>query len=172
MAVNAIYICNFLIFKTYFWKTGVTHRWLASHINIIILYYLNPWVVHSAWQLDGDESSAQIGPVRNIKPLCPTRWLVRMPAINATLQQYKLILQTLEEAQLTCSSDVSARAAGLQRRFQDPNTVMCLILAQHVIEPLECLNRALYTFSENDGSWYVGVSENCEVPNAKFSTRQ
>lgn len=50
---------------------------------------------------DSDEPSEQVGPVRNIKSLCPTRWLVRMPAINATLQQYKLILRTLQEAQLT-----------------------------------------------------------------------
>ena len=90
-----------------------------------------------------DESTIQVGPVRNIKPLCPTRWLVRMPAINATLQQYKLILRTLQEAQLTCSSDVSVRAAGLQKRFQNPSTVMCLIMAQNVIEPLESLNRSL-----------------------------
>jgi hypothetical protein len=33
--------------------------------------------------------------VRNIKPLCPTRWLVRVPAINATLDQYLLSLRTL-----------------------------------------------------------------------------
>jgi hypothetical protein len=38
---------------------------------------------------------------------------------------------------------VSVRAAGLQRRFQDSNTIMCLIMAQYVIEPLEGLNRAL-----------------------------
>lgn len=92
---------------------------------------------------DSDEPSEQIGPVRNIKPLCPTRWLVRMPAINATLQQYKLILQTLEEAQQTCSSEVSVRAVGLQRRFQNPSTVMCLTMAQHVVDPLESLNRSL-----------------------------
>jgi len=34
-------------------------------------------------------------------------------------------------------------ATGLLRRFQDPSTVMCLAMAQHVIEPLESLNRSL-----------------------------
>jgi len=89
------------------------------------------------------EPLAPVGPVRNIKPLCPTRWLVRMAAINATLSQYDAILKTLEEAPATCSAEVSVRAAGLLRRFQDPSTVMCLTMAQHVIEPLESLNRSL-----------------------------
>ena len=66
-----------------------------------------------------------------------------MPAINATLDQYSVILQALEEAQSTCSSEVSVRAAGLLHRFQDPATVMCLSMAQHAIEPLESLNRSL-----------------------------
>jgi len=62
----------------------------------------------------------------------PTTRLVRIPAINATLQQ----------VQLTSSSDASVRDAGLQR-FQNPSTVICLPVAQHVIEPLGSLNRSL-----------------------------
>ena len=89
------------------------------------------------------EPLAPVGPVRNIKPLCPTRWLVRLAAINATLSQYGAILKTLNEAQATCSAEVSVRAAGLLRRFQYPSTVMCLTMAQRVIEPLESLNRSL-----------------------------
>jgi len=92
---------------------------------------------------DIDERNQQIGPVRSIKPLCPTRWLVRIPAINATLSQYGDVLRTLEEARLTCSSEVAARAGGLLRRFQDPATFVCLSMAQRVIAPLESLNRSL-----------------------------
>jgi hypothetical protein len=33
--------------------------------------------------------------VSNIKPLCPTRWLVRIPAIQAILQQYDTILSEI-----------------------------------------------------------------------------
>lgn len=75
-------------------------------------------------------SSDNEGPVHNIKPLCPTRWLVRIPAIQATLQQYGLILDTLKETRSVCSNEVSARASGLYNRFQDGATMMCLIMAQ------------------------------------------
>ena len=92
---------------------------------------------------DHDSDCASTAPVRNIKPLCPTRWLVRLPAVNATLNQYELILKTLEDAQSSCSSEVSARAASLLRRFQDPATVMSLTVARNVIEPLESLNRSV-----------------------------
>lgn len=88
-------------------------------------------------------SSDNEGPVYNIKPLCPTRWLVRIPAIRATLQQYGLIRDTHKETRFVCSCKVSARALGLYNRFQDGATIMCLTLAQRVIEPLECLNKAL-----------------------------
>jgi len=57
-----------------------------------------------------------------------------MAAINATLSQYDAILKTLKEAQATFSAEVSVRAAGILRRFQDPSTAMCLTMAQHVID--------------------------------------
>lgn len=90
------------------------------------------------------ESDCQsTGPVRNIKPLCPTRWLVRVRAISATLDQYALILQTLEEAKSTCSPEVSVRASGLLTKFQDPTTLLGLNIAQVVLSALESLNRSL-----------------------------
>jgi len=82
-------------------------------------------------------------PMRNIKPLCPTRWLVRVPAINATLEQYSSILETLEEAKGTCSPEVSARASGLLATFRNPVTLIGLKMAQDVFTPLESVNRSL-----------------------------
>jgi len=90
-----------------------------------------------------DADCQPTGPVRNIKPLCPTRWLVRVRAISATLDQYALILQTLEEAKSTCSTEVSARASGLLTKFQDPTTLLGLNTAQVVLSALESLNRSL-----------------------------
>ena len=66
-----------------------------------------------------------------------------MPAINATLEQYWSILETLEEAQYTCSPEVSARASGLLARFRDPVTLIGLKMAQDVLSPLESVNRSL-----------------------------
>ena len=92
---------------------------------------------------DDNHVDSIAAPVRSMKPLCPTRWLVRIPAINATLDQYALILKTLDEAQTSCSPEVSARASGLHARFQDPKTLLSLIMAQAILGPLESLNRAL-----------------------------
>jgi len=42
---------------------------------------------------------------------------------------------------------VRMRAAGLLNKFQEGNTLMCLVTAAKVVEPLECLNRALQSKS-------------------------
>jgi len=85
--------------------------------------------------------------VRNIKPLCPTRWLVRVKAINATLDQYSLILESLEEAKSSCSPEVSTRASGLLARFKDPATLLGLNMAQAILSPMESLNKCLQSSS-------------------------
>ena len=90
---------------------------------------------------EGEESTT--APVRSIKPLCSTRWLVRVAAIDATLHQYQLILQTLDQAKDNCSPEVSSKASGLLDRFQAGSTLLCLNMAQVVLAPLECLNRSL-----------------------------
>lgn len=64
------------------------------------------------------------GPAKSIKPLCPTRWLVRLKAIQATLKQYDLILSTLREAQSACSTEVSVKACGLLHRFSDGEVLL------------------------------------------------
>jgi hypothetical protein len=80
---------------------------------------------------------------RNIRPLCPTRWLVRLPAIVSVLTQYASILRALEEAHDACSPEVSSTASGLLSKFEDGTTLANLLMAKDVIEPLETLNRSL-----------------------------
>jgi len=41
--------------------------------------------------------------VHKIKPLCPTRWLVRVDAISGVLDQYEEILETLKEISASTS---------------------------------------------------------------------
>ena len=50
---------------------------------------------------------------RNIKPLCPTRWLVRLPATVAVLTQYGSILTALAEAHDACSPEVASTVSSL-----------------------------------------------------------
>ena len=69
---------------------------------------------------------------------------MRVPAIEAALQQYATILRSLTEAQETCSSEVAARARGLHRRFGDGSMLVCLMIADDMlVAPLEFLNRSL-----------------------------
>ena len=55
--------------------------------------------------------ASEITSMRKIKPLCPTRWLVRVPAIKNILDQYENVLQSLEEMGAS-SGTMSARANG------------------------------------------------------------
>ncbi len=52
-----------------------------------------------------------------LKPLCPTRWTVRTPAIDAILGQYEAVLAALEEMASSNTSDTASRANGLHERF-------------------------------------------------------
>jgi hypothetical protein len=100
-------------------------------------------------------SSCEDVPTKSIKPLCPTRWLVRLKAIKATLQQYGLILSTLEEAESACSTEVSVKASGMLHRFLKGEVVLSLNIAAKILEPLECLNRA----TQSPKATVVGIVE-------------
>lgn len=81
-------------------------------------------------------------PYMSLKPLCPTRWVVRNRAITAVLNQYELVLTGLKEISLGSSSTAST-ANGLKEQFFKGKTVLGLILASAVISELEVLNTAL-----------------------------
>lgn len=83
------------------------------------------------------------GSFRTLKPLCPTRWLMRVAAIRAVIGQYEEVLQSLEEMAASGSSDTCRTARGLLERFQKGQVVLGLFLASQVLEHLECLNRSL-----------------------------
>ncbi len=83
------------------------------------------------------------GSFRTLKPLCPTRWLMRVVAIQAVVGQYEEVLQSLEEMAASGSSDTCKTARGLLERFQKGQVLLGLFLASQVLEELECLNRSL-----------------------------
>ena len=77
-----------------------------------------------------------------LRPLCPTRWTVRVKAINHVLQQYESILQALEEM-ASSHGDSASRAAGLLEQFRQGNTLLALIMAADVVGVMEILNASL-----------------------------
>jgi len=90
------------------------------------------------------QSDHGISKVQKIRPLCPTRWLVRVSAIQALIAQYELVLDCLEEMSLPAAgSNVSARASGLWNQLSKGSTWLALKMAIRVFGPLEMLNRSL-----------------------------
>jgi len=82
------------------------------------------------------------GSFTTLKPMCPTRWTVRVAAVHAVLNQYAAVLLSLEEMAST-GSESATKANGLLDRFQKGNTVLGLHLALEVLEEMECLNKSL-----------------------------
>ncbi|KAJ1147935.1 hypothetical protein NDU88_000776 [Pleurodeles waltl] len=80
--------------------------------------------------------------VLKIKPLCPTRWTVRVKAVQKVMDNYEPILETQEQLSTSKSSgDMSAR--GLLAHFQRGTTVLGLQIALQILQLLECLNIAM-----------------------------
>ena len=102
--------------------------------------------------------ASEIASMRKIKPLCPTRWLVRVPAIKNILDQYENILQSLEEMGAS-SGTVSARANGLASQFRKGTTVLGLHIALKILHPLELLNCSLQSRSMTVAGMMTPVNE-------------
>ncbi len=76
------------------------------------------------------------------RPLCPTRWTVRVDAINGTLGSYEMLLIALSElAQST--DDVAAKASGLHNKLEKAETLLALYVCQEIFTPAELLSKSL-----------------------------
>lgn len=79
---------------------------------------------------------------QKLRPLCPTRWTVRLSAVDAVLSRYEEILQTLENL-ADGTSHLSTRAAGLHSQLSQGSVLVALHIARAVIAPLDRLSRVL-----------------------------
>ena len=68
----------------------------------------------------------------SLKPLCPTRWTARTSAINAILEDFDLLLETLEEVHQSTSDEYGMKAGGLLQSLEKFNSPLCLRLC-HLI---------------------------------------
>lgn len=84
---------------------------------------------------------------QTIKPLCPTRWLCRTPAIRCVVTQYRAVLKSLRMSARSFHPDTAAKANGLLDRFEDGATLLMLQIALSVCSPLENLNKSLQAVS-------------------------
>ena len=90
----------------------------------------------------------------------PTRWLVRVSAIQALIRQYELVLDCLEEMSLPeAGSNVAARASGLRIQLCKGSTLLALKMALKVFAVLEVLNRSLQARYQTVSGMLAAVSE-------------
>nr|XP_054761170.1 zinc finger MYM-type protein 1-like [Lytechinus pictus] len=85
----------------------------------------------------------------SIRPLCPTRWLCRLPAIVSVMDNYDVVIVSLREMSKSGSGETSVKANGLLDRFDKGQTLLGLQMAIKPIAILEQLNSAMQARSAN-----------------------
>lgn len=76
----------------------------------------------------------------NIKPLCPTRWTARTGTIQAILQDYTVLIDTLDEIHQTTRDEYGLKAAGLLSTMEKFSTLFGLKLGELVFGASETLS--------------------------------
>ena len=94
-----------------------------------------------------------------IKPLCPTRWLCRLPAIQSALDNYPAILQSLNEMAEVGVTETATKANGLLDRFQKGHTLLGLKITAKPVALLEQLNGAL----QGKSAYVSGMLEDVKI---------
>ena len=90
---------------------------------------------------EGSDVAPKIN-AQKLRPLCPTRWTVRLSAVDAVLAQYTEVVQALAEL-ASGGSHVAARASGLHSQLLQGMTLVSLKMARTILAPLDRLNRRL-----------------------------
>lgn len=87
--------------------------------------------------------SAETPAPSRLKPICPTRWLTRQPAVESVLQNYSDVIDALQDAASTFGSNTACRANGLLTSLSSGKTMLGLLSALPVLSAMERLNRGL-----------------------------
>ena len=103
---------------------------------------------------------------QKLRPLCPTRWAVRLAAVDSTISHYKEILATLEELGAG-ASHLSARAAGLHAQLIKGSTLVALQMVRSVLAPLDRLCRAVQSPTFTVSALLEGVKTTVELLKAQ-----
>jgi hypothetical protein len=111
-----------------------------------------------------DVAESESSYFRTLKPLCPTRWLCRTPAIRCIISQYRAVLNSLRSFSKSGNTDTAAKANGLLDRFEDGTTLLLLQIALSVCTPLENLNRVL----QAESSTLSGMIQAAETTLTEF----
>ena len=70
--------------------------------------------------------------MKAVRPLCPTRWTVRVAALQTVLKQLGCILEAMDEI-YDDRLDISAKAKDLYTAFSDGTSVLAVLMALSVL---------------------------------------
>jgi len=101
----------------------------------------------SAAVLVSDLPDKPLKKTSRIKPLCPTRWLSRVSAVNSVLDHYAVVLASLETYASEVTDEAAAKASGLLNQLQQGTTALGLKVAVLVFSRIEQLNKSLQSAS-------------------------
>lgn len=79
----------------------------------------------------------------SLRPLCPTRWTVRVRSIQSVLDNYEPLMQSLTEITKSSTDESAAKANGLLKRLESFHTYAGLRLSLPVLEQAETCNTIL-----------------------------
>ena len=79
----------------------------------------------------------------SLKPICPTRWLTRSPAVESVVNNYQAVLNALEIAANKFGTNTATRANGIRKCMSLGKCVLGLTASLPILQCLEGLNKAL-----------------------------
>ncbi|PIK41115.1 putative zinc finger MYM-type protein 1-like [Apostichopus japonicus] len=93
--------------------------------------------------LDTNATKPEIQSPTNLKPICPTRWLTRRPAVKSVMDNIEYVLQALANAAANFGSTTAARASGLYSTLKKAKCYLGLKASLPILTLMEALNRSL-----------------------------
>jgi hypothetical protein len=104
------------------------------------------------------QTSSNVGTsLAALRPLCPTRWTLRVAAIQSMLNVQKIIMETLEELSLS-HGDSASRANGILTKLSSGVHILALRIALCVFQPLEELRTALQSRNQTVSGMKAAVN--------------
>ena len=119
---------------------AVFMRDALSHVQKLGTLYGNSGNFKKLYlNLDDDPHSN----ITSLKPICPTRWLTRAPAVERVLENYQTIRSSLKEAADNFGTITAVNANGLYTNFSDGKCMLGLVSSLPILHCIEKLNKCL-----------------------------
>lgn len=80
---------------------------------------------------------------KNLRPLCPTRWVMRYSSLQSLLSNYSNVIAFLDQFSSQDSSEAATKASGFLRYLEQSDTLVMVELLCLIFQHLSAANKAL-----------------------------